>query len=107
MSTDLKERIEQMLAGLGDTPEAVAASLGGRNITGFTGDCNHCPVAVLIVDEFGGDWKVTEYSVTDVTVTFPGGQVETPDSVCEFISRFDNYEFPELIDPEELVDEEG
>lgn len=96
VSGDLKERIEKMLAGLGDSADAVADSLLAKGNTGYIGDCHFCPVATFLSSEFGNDWKVGDYSVTDERTRFPGGEVANPEAVTEFIDRFDQGQYPDL-----------
>ncbi len=96
--SDLKARVEELLQSLGSTSNEVAESLAARNITGDTCDCHFCPVANLLTDVVGPDWKVEDYGVTDEDVKFPGGRAVLPEAVAEFVVRFDNHEFPDLVD---------
>lgn len=94
MSADLKERIEKLLRSLGQTPDDVADRLRARRITGVREDGCDCPIARLIkaeIPESRGDWKVpgNEWLVTSGQVGFPGGHVDTPLAVDEFITVFD------------------
>lgn len=98
MSGDLKERIEQMLAGLGDTPEAVADRLRGDDITGSRGDGCWCPVANLIRSRFPeaadddawGDSVDDRWFVDIRGVQTPAGLVPAPAPVAGFIELFDD-----------------
>lgn len=108
MSGDLKERIEQMLAGLGDSGFRVAEALEARGVTGFREDCTSCPVANLIKSEVPllVEASQDDFGVTDEYVRLPGGgRVDLPEAVAEFVSDFDAGRYIELIDPDDF--EEG
>jgi hypothetical protein len=118
VSGDLKERIEAMLAGLGDTADAVADSLRAKGIKGNASDGESCPVANLITAEFpeasNGAWGVEdEWWVEAAYVRTPEGRVSTPPAVKEFIAAFDDGvpewdgEFWETDYPFADLDEEG
>lgn len=114
MSGDLKERIEKLLASLGPDAGAVAESLRDKRITGarMTGDS--CPIATLLKTEIAdldgvrwgwdwdddGGWGPKDY-YCDVTYTYvPGGTVEHPPPVQDFIAAFDENEYPDLVGAE-------
>lgn len=95
MSGDLKERIEKMLAGLGDTADAVADSLRAKGIKGNSTDGECCPIANLVSAEFPeaakGVWGAEDdWWVETHYVRTPDGLVPTPEPVCEFITTFDD-----------------
>lgn len=100
MSGDLKERIEQMLAGLGSTADEIAETLHRQDVTGTRDDCWHCPIANLISDRIPGadKWRVEEFGVNDQFVTIPDGTVLLPPAVSEFVTQFDLGTYPLLDD---------
>lgn len=99
MSQDLKERIEQMLAGLGDTADAVADSLRSKEIQGTRDDGCTCPIARVICAEFpeanDGEWSDStgDWFVTHGYIRTPEGDFDPPSSVAAFIELFDDGEF--------------
>ena len=97
VSGDLKERIEEMLAGLGPTPNAVADSLRARSITGIPSDGECCPVANFISAECPeaakGQWGAeADWWVEIGYVRTPDGFVNLPTPVKTFIALFDEGE---------------
>lgn len=109
MSGDLKERIERMLAGLGDSGFRVAEALEARGVTGFREDCNSCPVANLLKSEVPAlvDAAQEDFGVNDEYVRLPdGGRVDLPDAVAEFVHDFDNGRYLELVDPDDFDEAE-
>jgi hypothetical protein len=97
VSEDLKERIDKLLAGLGDTPDAVADSLRAKNIAGIPSDGECCPVANLIAAECpeaaAGQWGAeADWWVEIGYVRTPDGIVDLPPPVKEFINLFDEGE---------------
>jgi hypothetical protein len=103
VSGDLKERIDRMLLGLGDTADAVADSLRARNLSGLREDGCHCPIANLIRAEFeaareghgarwqpGGDTDEGDWFVCSTTINTPDGNFIPPRAIAEFITAFDN-----------------
>lgn len=107
MSGDLKERIEKMLAGLGDSGFQVAEALEARGVTGFREDCTSCPVANLIKSEVPAlvDAAQEDFGVTDEYVRLPSGErVDLPPAIAEFVHDFDNGRYLELVDPDDLDD---
>lgn len=98
MSEDLKDRVENLLKSLGDTPEAVADSLREHGITGGRKDGCLCPISNLIRAEFPeaqreSDWGDGEaWFVDNERVSTPDGRVDTPAAVNRFIWLFDDGE---------------
>jgi hypothetical protein len=96
VSGDLKERIEQMLARLGDTADAVADSLRAKGIKGDTTDGECCPIANALSAEFpeaaNGVWgsENGDWWVESAYIRTPAGRVYTPGPVKEFIRVFDD-----------------
>lgn len=104
--SDLKERIEKMLAGLGDTADAVAESLRARGLSGDRGDGCNCPVAMLVRVEFeearesnGAEWctngaayqGMRKWFVCSTFIETPESTVcPLPEAVEEFIRMFDD-----------------
>ena len=99
MSGDLKERIEEMLSGLGSTPDAVADALRSKGIRGNRDDGCTCPIAQVICAEFpearDGDWADDEgahWFVTHGYIRTPAGDLDPPTAVAAFIEVFDDGE---------------
>lgn len=91
---DLLEALHE----LGGDSDEVAESLRKQGIKGLRGEHCHCPVANYLKSRgFGGEvWgypgpSVFRYVSTDVAV------VGTPEPVFNFIRRFDDEEFPDLV----------
>ena len=89
--------LEQALAELGDTPDAVAAHLQQLGITGVRQDNFCCPVARYLGRVTNIDDPAVEPGLVE---GFNGNgefrECETPDAVGAFVIRFDNGEWPEL-----------
>jgi hypothetical protein len=95
VSQDLKERIERMLAGLGDTADAVADSLRAKGIKGNICDGECCPISNVLTAEFpeaaAGSWgSEDDWWVEVGHIRTPAGFVSTPPAVKEFIAVFDD-----------------
>lgn len=98
MSGDLKERIEVMLAGLGDTADAVADSLRAKGITGLRDNGCNCPIARLIQDEVpeaarpAAEWddQTGMWFVGLAHIRTPAGDIDVSPPIAEFIEVFDN-----------------
>lgn len=87
------------LAELGETPEAIAATLQSRGIVGMPGDDNQCALARAMDAYFArpsfavaerGPWVIANDQI-DL-------EVELPKPYAEFVKRFDDREFPALVE---------
>lgn len=95
------EDIRDSLAKLGDTPEKIAASLGAIGIKGDPESGIHCPLANYLNAEFGVDTYVGYDGIPGdccANVGRAGFVIET--AQLEFVTAFDDKEFPELISEE-------
>lgn len=87
-------RVEQLLAELGDTADAVADRLRALEIKGVRGsDCN-CPVAEYLkraglTDVSVGDWIFTGQDADEL---------DTPQVIRDFIERFDKGVYLDLVE---------
>lgn len=97
-----KPTITEWLQGLGDTPEAVAASLAALGVKGRRGITDACPVVVGIRRCCDLPWGVPYavgvpyggYRLTylDVQINDP----RLPQAVAAFMGDFDHGAFPEV-----------
>lgn len=95
--------LEQALAALPDTADRIAARFAADGIKGTRKDDGCCPVAVYLTSVGLASPEVTE------NVIAVGGDDEdlfefTPEHVVEFIQRFDNGAWPELVSDPEAAD---
>ncbi len=93
------DELAVLLATLGDTPVAVAETLRAKGIKGRPCESSRCPIANWLVTETGA---VTVEVDSDIYFRHAGAHGlwidPTPDAVAEFIRRFDEGDFPDLID---------
>lgn len=91
--------VGQALAGLGDTPDAIAVTLAARGITGDPHNCVTCPIAQFLATLPG----VTSVSVGTSTAGVNAGndhvEIYLPEAVTAFVGAFDAERFPQLIAP--------
>lgn len=98
--SNYEDSLNLALASLGSTVEDVRDTLVARGITG-THSAGSCPVATYLAQTLELQASVTQ-AVSGVTVRKNSAEddewyaVENPLAVAHFVSRFDNYEFPEL-----------
>ena len=83
---------KRWLAGLGNSPDAVARTLKRRGCRGARGSFTLCPVAVGLERRFRVDVLVRP----DVICFSTGPSVRTSTAVWTFIRRFDRGDYPEL-----------
>ncbi|MEU7907942.1 hypothetical protein [Actinoplanes sp. NPDC049118] len=96
---ELADRIADLIAELGDTPDAIAHHLAEAGVTGRRADATCCPVANYL--------RRAEPCITDVdvygdtidawTVTGVLAHVLAPDEIHEFVTLFDTQRYPHLI----------
>lgn len=89
---------------LGDlgSADAIAALLRSRGIKGTPQFPCHCPIANYIRKESGCRVAVT--CNVKVDLGNHGLEIKSPDSILEFIARFDDLQFPDLIDESPFPD---
>jgi hypothetical protein len=104
----LKAQVEQLLAGLGNSPGQVAASLCQEGVWGIPNDARSCAVASYLGAVLGADPRVrsltTGQSLVKVVVDGPVAflppavaRVRLPQPVRQFIAAFDQGMFPMLV----------
>lgn len=102
------EAIEEALAALPPTAGEVAALFGELGITGQVGAACRCPVANYLAGEFPDASRVIVY--TRATVAMYGEldafalSAKVPQHLFDFIDRFDDEQYPTLIDGRSDVD---
>jgi hypothetical protein len=87
-----------LLGTLGDTSDQIAAAFVAKGIKGETGSAYRCPVAKWLIAETG--CREAEVDQADVCVRRDGGGslwVTPPEPVADFIVRFDEGDYPDLI----------
>lgn len=95
-AADHTAAVAELLAGLGDTPDAVADTLRAKGIKGKRGDFCGCPVARCVQELLGTE----NANVSDVWVYFVAGRVPTPRPVSDFLSLFDRGVYLDLVEVE-------
>ena len=96
---EIADRIAELIAELGDTPDAIAYHLAESRITGRRADATCCPLAVYLRRaEQGLDWVEVYGPAIDVG-TLDGHTVSLsmPDEVYEFVTLFDTERYPHLL----------
>lgn len=88
------------LAQLGNTPDEVAHRLSVRGFVGTPGECDTCPVARYLESTFGRYSRATAAEAEVFHEDAPHGYVavETPRPVLHFIVKFDEGDYPNLIE---------
>lgn len=93
----------EVLAELGGTAEAIAASLARLGVTGNRDSCSRCPIAIYLLDRLGlRDVAVSEL---EIELFLPDGDVETvetPKPIADFIVGFDDCQFTGLVATHQL-----
>lgn len=87
------DHIRDLLAHLGDTPDAVANSLRLRGFVGVRDDGCNCPVANYLRAHGVDEVNVTRTDIADdrTVGVHPGyWSMPTPGPIAEFIEAFDN-----------------
>lgn len=95
MTAPTAERVAELLAELGDTPDAVADKLRALGVKGYRNDCGACPIAAYLA--VGTDYagiEVSGYSVFVDDVRATG----LPQSVAGFIRSFDRGVYLDLVE---------
>ncbi len=94
------KRLRQAISSLGDTPEQIAARLAIMGCRGNPGNPCFCPLTRFLRRQRIGRFQVCIFSVR-CEVTARDGWHESfplPRAVVTLLSRFDNGEFPELVE---------
>jgi hypothetical protein len=85
--------LEQALAELGNTADEIAVALIAKGMRGHRKIGTCCPIATYLGSTFDAP-EVTENSIAIGRLEEPW--IHTPHHVVEFITRFDDGEWPEL-----------
>lgn len=86
--------LTNMLAALGDTPDAVADQLRALGIKGGQSDYCGCPIANYLLQS----GAYTCVFVAPSEILADADMVQTPMPIAAFIGRFDVGDYPDLID---------
>lgn len=89
------EAVLEALEELGETAEEVAESLRKGGHKGIPKTACACPVANFCNKKFDAD---TDVQLSEIVLTDCEIVVDMPDNIFQFITRFDNGEFPELVE---------
>ena len=104
----LKAQVESLLAGLGDSPGTVAASLCQEGVWGTPNNPRFCAVSSYLGAVLGADPRVrsltTGQSLVKIVIDGPHGflppavaRVRLPQPVRQFIDAFDRGTYPMLV----------
>lgn len=96
MNQTLEERITTAMLELGSTPDAVRDKLVAGGYTGYPGVGDSCPVAYYLLSKFGECDICIDQNTCMVDAGGYDVELVVPTPVSEFISKFDEYEYPEL-----------
>jgi hypothetical protein len=89
--------LAEALAALPTTADDIAAHLHAKGIQGVPEDSCNCPITNHLTG-LGFDWvSVTQTRVQGRSDTRGLDDVRTPWWIAEFVERFDNGEWPELV----------
>jgi hypothetical protein len=96
---EIADRIAELIAELGNTPNTIAYHLGEAGITGFRADATCCPIAnyLLCAEPLLVSVAVLGDSIDFSAATGQDGSLAVPDEVNDFVSLFDTEHFPHLI----------
>jgi hypothetical protein len=88
---DTRQRVADVLAGLGDSVEAVADSLRRDGVTGTAEDYRRCPIANRLRRELPAGWRAEV--IEDFACIMPGDgteiRVPNPAPVRAFVEWYD------------------
>lgn len=92
----MADSVGELLKGLGETPDEIAAFLRGQGIRGMRTQGLFCPVANYLTG--CGYWfvMVASHVIAALEQGSETERVRTPPGVLEFIARFDRGEYPDL-----------
>lgn len=113
MVTQTKDRLKlgaklrNALRGLGNSPYEVASKLEQLGIKGKLGDIYSCPISNFVKSKLDCDSVQTDLNSVDILRNGHYIAFCTPNPIIrEFIKKFDDKEFKELIEKEEVEDGE-
>jgi hypothetical protein len=93
------DRVANLLADLGDTPDGIAFRLAEAQVTGLPGSACSCAIAVYLQRAEPGltGIEVDRTSIDFLAEDATGTRVTTPAPVAEFIDGFDAGRYGHLI----------
>lgn len=97
MNEKRQSKLLECLKVLGNTPNVIAKSLEGMKIKGVSGDNNTCPLAMYLKRARYKDVSVDSSVVYCKTRSGVEVSVDLPKGCYEFVSNFDENEYPKLV----------
>jgi hypothetical protein len=100
-----QQMVVDKLKALGGSVDGVRKSLAKAKITGSPQEAQSCPLANYLREEF----NIEEVEVSQGEITVDGVALrdgDVPKVFSTFITGFDQRDFPELINPDELTEDE-
>lgn len=96
---EIADLIAELIARLGDTPDAIAYHLSEAGITGFRADATCCPIAnyLLCAEPLLDSVAVLGDSIDYCATTGECGSLTVPDEINDFICQFDIERYPHLL----------
>ena len=91
----LAQQAAEALAGLGETPDEIAAMLLGAGYRGRTNDAYQCPCGSCLKDHLGISVAVGSMRLT----VAPKDSHSLAPQVANFIDLYDAGKYPELVQP--------
>jgi hypothetical protein len=88
------KQLDRAVKSLGTTERGIARKLKAAGIKGEPGDPTCCPIAVYLKGQFPDE----AVEVGGRTITVNGATSATPDGANAFITEFDEYNYPELVE---------
>jgi len=105
----LKRETSGFLAGLGRTPDEVAAALESVDVHGVPKDNHSCAIAVYLTSLMGTEPTIRSVAVGHCSLAIalvtedgrPGGKllVQLPKPVRQFVAAFDAERYPQVTRP--------
>jgi hypothetical protein len=100
-AVDHEAAVAKLLADLGDTADAIADRLRALGIKGRARQACHCPVANYIERQSaytGASVSRDLVLAVDPDLNYEALEVPTPDAVAEFVRRFDDGVYLDLVE---------
>ena len=94
----LTQKVKDYLKFLGAGPNKVAEALKKAKIKGEPGSSSHCPLANALKKKFKA---LTEIQVSNEIGLHAYGEditIKTPVACCKFIDKFDEEQYPALLE---------
>jgi hypothetical protein len=94
---ELAGAVNNILDGLGDSSEKVAASLRGKGIKGRRCTAEQCPIARLLKSEIeGATWASVSSFCNATCVGSVSCRIRNPEPVADFVTSFDCGDYRDL-----------